>query len=677
MNNIEIKKDKIKLSFDKYSGDLKEISYKNNTMEFSKSIWNVETGNGDAYVEQSITDMSEFNYSLHESMLEMIWSNENIRVTVNISAAGGDFKWNITAESLAEGEYISKVVFPVLGGIKQFKKAQSGDYLLLPWQNGCLVKNPLETLLSEKTEMPFYYGRGKEKYENDYPSQYSFQFAAYYTAEDYGYYFATEDPEVYFKTMGFYKNENGDNFDFAITNYPEHIGETKLYTMPYSFVLDFFQGDWQIPAKKYRKWAIEQKWCKGTLQNKNLPDNLQKTDLWVINYGDYEFGAKTNKFYDLALKLKEKLGFNIALHWYGWNKGEFDVDYPEYISEEQKAAGLREELKDYNVKFSENGVVKIPYINARLWDIYTKSWKEENARASALKDENMELFEEPWKNNTLRPMCPATELWSEKVIGFCSDYIMNLGFDGLYMDQVASFNSTLCFDKTHGHPIGGGRWWNDSYHKIMDDLRGIVGADKVLTTESCCETYIDTFDLFLVMDTDIFSWGFNSVLGHENCQPVPLFNMIYGDYALSYGAACSFKDELKLFEYRLIRNLLWGVLPTLAIVGATAESLENDSADGYMNVLDKALFFYNNNKDLFLRGRLIQTLEEVGENIELTLERKDRKLEKSVPSVVSVLWADKLNKQYYLVYNFGERTETIMLDEPTEILPGKLYMIEK
>ena len=624
MSNIEIKKDMVKLNFDKFSGNLKEIVYKDNVMKFSKSIWNIETGNGDTNREYQIADMSEFTYTSNESALEFIWSNENMRVAVNISASDGGFKWNITAETLAAGEYIKKVVFPVLGGIKQFEKAENSDYLLIPWQNGSLVKNPVETLLNEKTEMPFYYGRGKEKYENDYPSQYSFQFAAYYTTEDYGYYFATEDPDVYFKTMGFYKNSDNDNFDFAITNYPEHIGETRHYTVPYCFVLDFFEGDWQTPANKYRKWATEQKWCKGLLRNKDLPDNLQKTDLWVINYGDYEFGAKINEFYGMALKLKEKLGFDIALHWYGWNKGEFDVDYPEYISEEQKAAGLREELKEYNGKFTENGVVKIPYINARLWDIYTKSWEEENARDSALKNENMELYEEPWKNNTLRPMCPATALWSKKLTGFCSDYIMNLGFDGLYMDQVASFNSALCFDKTHGHPVGGGRWWNDSYHKIMGDLRDIVGDDKVLTTESCCETYIDTFDLFLVMDTDLFSWGFNSVLGHENCQPVPMFNMIYGDYALSYGAACSFKDELKLFEYRLIRNLLWGVLPTLSIVGVTADSLENGSADGYLNVLDKALRFYKNNKDLFLCGRLVRTLEEGGKTIELTLERKDR-----------------------------------------------------
>ena len=56
-------------------------------------------------------------------------------------------------------------------------------------------------------------------------------------------------------------------------------------------------------------------------------------------------------------------------------------------------------------------------------------------------------------------------------IKLISQYIQNHNFDGLYVDQVGSYNSTLCFDETHSHPNGAGTWWKNDYSQMIKNLR--------------------------------------------------------------------------------------------------------------------------------------------------------------------------------------------------------------
>lgn len=106
-------------------------------------------------------------------------------------------------------------------------------------------------------------------------------------------------------------------------------------------------------------------------------------------------------------------------------------------------------------------------------------------------------MEEPWNPETVHcPMCPATGQWREKVVGFGSNYVYKLGFDGLYIDQVASFNATLCYEKNHGHPVGGGTWWADSYQQMVRQLRNKINKGCILTSESCCKVYCGVLTFF-------------------------------------------------------------------------------------------------------------------------------------------------------------------------------------
>lgn len=659
------------LHFDEKNGKLAGCEFDGNTYAINGGVWNVEIKNDNTVRTLTIDDMTSFTYKTVNDVLILTWENEELTVWVNISGKDKTH-WTINTELNGDGG-VNKVVFPIIGGLTSVKKNKD-DYMIIPWQNGHLAKNPIEILKADSERFAFWLGRGGGKYEMEYPASLNFQYYAYYTDANVGCYFGVEDGEGYIKTMGYYLEDN-DDFSYRLTSYPENMGNTKSYCMPYSFAFTFFNGDWQTATNIYREWAIKQKWCKkGKLSQRYIPDKLKKTDLWRINHTDYAHGTKTQEYFDSAKIIKEKANCSLALHWYGWNMGEHDVNYPEYIDREMYAKGWGEELAEWNKRFDGEEVVKIPYVNARLWDTGGLSWKEENAYRSAVKDGNGEMLYEPWKTGNLKPMCPATSQWQNKVADFCGRYVTEEGFDGLYIDQIASYNAVLCFDQAHPHPIGGGNWWNNSYHKIIEQVRNRVGEDKILTSESCCETYIDVLDIALILDTDIHPrWGgINSVLDNKTAESLPLFTMIYGDYAQCYGSICKLTDPIKAFEYKFIRNIVWGFLPT--VEGFNLDELKRPETDEYFEIIKKAVDFHRANKDMFVYGRLSGIPDLSCDDTALEWEFRGELITRRYPEIIAANW-EYNGKNLLVLYNTSNEDKKFDIDGKTVTVKKKDFAI--
>ncbi|MBE7030413.1 MAG: hypothetical protein E7409_03165 [Ruminococcaceae bacterium] len=664
MEYIIFGNEQTKVYFGKEKGFLEKIEYKSRSIDLHSKLWSVQTKEG----ELGIADMTRFRYETYDGVIELFWENDIAKVGVTVKNGGdGKFRWRINAD-LFGGEVVRRVKFPILQGMN----FDTENYLLITWQNGRILRNPVDTFLCKGLEVPFWVGYGTHAYKNEYPAAMSFQYGAFY-GQDYGYYFVTEDPDVYIKTFEYEYNKEMHAMDLTIVNYPENMGKTTSYCMPYDFVLKMYEGDWQTATNYYRDWAIGQKWCKKKLSEKKLPEKLVKTDLWRINHTNYEFGTDTQAYFDSSVKLRDELDCNLALHWYGWNMGVHDKDYPEYVSDEMKAKGWMEELTNWNKKFDDEGIVKIPYHNARLWEKKTKTWETMNVEASVIKDETGNFPDEPWMpwmGYELKPMCPATALWQNRVADLCREYCTEVGFDGVYLDQIASYNATLCFDETHPHPAGGGTWWNDTYHSMLGHVRDIVGEESIVTTESCCETYVDVFDLFLVLDTCFQYTAFNG-MANGNAISVPLFNLIYGDYALAYGSICKFSDRPDRFEYNLVRNTIWGFIPS--IEGVDTDELANGAE--YLKITKRVVDFYKENKDLFLYGRLAEIPQYTcSKTMELdwdaSHEGKNRfTYTKSFPTISAARWESAAGEQYLFAYNYSDDAQTMELD-------GKMYEVE-
>lgn len=124
----------------------------------------------------------------------------------------------------------------------------------------------------------------------------------------------------------------------------------------------------------------------------------------------------------------------------------------------------------------------------------------------------------------LAVMCPSTQLWQDRLKGLVLQLFGECGVKGVYMDQIAAAGPVLCFDPAHGHPLGGGSWWTESYWKLLDAIRAAKPADRMLTSECNAEPFVRWFDGYL-------TWHWQS-----NGQ-VPAFPAIYGGAIQMFGRA--------------------------------------------------------------------------------------------------------------------------------------------
>lgn len=643
--------EKLELCFHSANGTLEEIRSPLAHIPLKSKLWSVKAG--DKLL--SPEDMDQFSHNVQGNTLCMQWENADGAVRTVFTDDNGTIRWRI--HTLMNSLPVKQVDFPVLEGLK----FPNGGDLLLSWQNGSVIENAVEDFLSRDLEVPFWMGRGKGEYVNEYPAGMSYQFGAYY-AKDYGFYFVTEDPEAYIKTYTYRYNPAVKGMDYIVTHYPENIGTATGYYMPYDFVLDIFKGDWRWAANRYRTWATKQKWCKVKLSDKKLPETVTEVDLWRVNHTDTPLGRRTQEYFDTSLQLRDAMDCKLGLHWYGWNQRIHGDGYPDFMTDESKKAGWPQELKKWNDRFTAEGIRKIPYINARLWNAYEKSWEDEGAAAAAVKAEGNKQNLEPWTNeHALMTICPATTLWQNKCYELCQEYVMAEGFDGVYLDQIASFNAMLCFDPSHPHPVGGGNWWSNSYHSIIRSLRSLMGNERIMTTESCCETYVDCLDLFLTLDPNNQGSAFNALAGKIICKAVPLFNMIYGDYALSYGSICTLSDTPENFAFNFVRNTLWGIIPS--VDGVSQAELDDPATKAHLAVMKQCVDFYKANKELFLYGRLTDIVP--CQCAPMTLQWNIKRLgvrEEITDSAIVACWQTATGEKKHIAYNFLSEAQTVTCD---------------
>jgi len=171
------------------------------------------------------------------------------------------------------------------------------------------------------------------------------------------------------------------------------------------------------------------------------------------------------------------------------------------------------------------------------------------ALPAACKDERGKLYTVRYKQ-LLAVMCPATPLWQKTI----KDIVLRLecpefNLDGVYLDQLSAQPPVLCFDKTHGHPLGGGCWWTTKgYWPMLDNIRKSSRAGKILFSESTAEPYVNRLDGYL-------TW-----VGYRNGSGgIPLFHAVYAGQIQLFGRLYK-KDSWKgvAMRAKTAQALVWG-----------------------------------------------------------------------------------------------------------------------
>jgi hypothetical protein len=249
---------------------------------------------------------------------------------------------------------------------------------------------------------------------------------------------------------------------------------------------------------------------------------MRELPAWALGSGSPENCVKPVK------QFAEYLGLPAGFHWYSWHQIPFDNDYPHYFP-------TKEGFGDAVAALQSSGVSVMPYINGRLWDTRDRGIEDFQftslARAAATKDERGEPYLESYSSKEsdgssvkLAAMCPSTKLWQEKVREIVLRLMNECGVRGVYIDQVAAAVPRLCFDRSHGHPVGGGHWWTESYWELLQKLRQTMPEGRMLTTECNAEPYIHCFDGYLT-----WHWQYDG--------QVPAFPAVYGGAVQMFGRA--------------------------------------------------------------------------------------------------------------------------------------------
>jgi len=225
------------------------------------------------------------------------------------------------------------------------------------------------------------------------------------------------------------------------------------------------------------------------------------------------------------LEFREWFQRPFAMHWYTWNVPGFDSLYPDFFPPRPGFAKAVSEME-------KDGIRVFPYINGSLCDPKSETWKE-GAEKWVAKTIEGKLYPYPVETNFWSyHMCPATKFWQEKIRNVCKKLDEEAQTSGIYFDCVGGMDTKLCFDKSHGHPLGGGHYWHTGFRDMMKKIREDFkhkNRDVAFTTELMAEPLIPSFDgvLMCTIDSDIL---------------IPLFNAVYGEYILTFGREERWED---------------------------------------------------------------------------------------------------------------------------------------
>ncbi len=351
---------------------------------------------------------------------------------------------------------------------------------------------------------------------------------------DTGLYVAAEDPDARIKRLVI-EGEQCIAFEAPV----ENAGRLGLAAEGPRFevVLAPLKGDWWEAARRYRSFALRQKWAaRGPIKdNPSYPRRLCQIPLWI------NIHAHPKEADAIRLRVKEAFpDFPTGIHWHLWQHSGHDENYPEYFPAQPGTAEVIARAKADDQEM-------LPYANGRLWTTSTGGY--EVARPFATLNYDGTRRAEIYHPATppLAAMCPCCEPWQRVVRRFTSRMLDELGAGSLFLDQVGSMYAVECHDPSHNHATGGGAWWVDGYRQMLEPVRRDANSrGAFLVTEGSGEYCMDFVDGYMQL-TD------------RTPRDVPFWKAVYTGYTSFFGSPENvIDDDDTSFRALQTRELFWG-----------------------------------------------------------------------------------------------------------------------
>ena len=454
----------------------------------------------------------------------------SVRIRTDAHDPGASY-WSIGVENCSSDWTLWHVVFPDFSGLQP---AGDGQYDVLAYPHGWgMMHTGWETM----PDIDRWYPRGWD---------FAMQFLCY-SRGGRTLLFATCDELLTPKRFHFHRSNiaGASSARLSVTRFPEGMScAGNSYAAPDETLVAVLPGDWHTAACRYGDWARRQPWAEHTLMH----STERETHIWqMMQVPEKPMERWAEEMEELAARLGVRLG----IHFYNWHETDFDKNYPDYFPARPGFPALVARMR-------RAGILAMPYINGRLWDINAASWPERGAEGAAVKTsaERRDPLtitikqEEYGSGQRLAPMCPTTTLWQQTVVDLCRRIVQELGCDGIYLDQIAAESAELCFDRTHGHLPGGGAFWGQAYRRLIAEIRNTVGKDVFLTTECNWEGCNADFDGLLMWHST------------DHANVIPLFPAVYSGQVRTFG--CQVSPAMLThnggYEYaaRMAMLLVWG-----------------------------------------------------------------------------------------------------------------------
>ena len=420
----------------------------------------------------------------------------------------GSQAWSLAFTRIPDGYALVSTVFPRLAGIIP---AGGGDALLPAGDHGARLHRAWRSA-AEPESVP-------------YPA-FTPMVSAFFQGET-GLYIAAEDPDARIKS---FRIEAGETVSFET---PVQRGAEGPR---HAVVLAPLAGDWWSAARRYRAFALRQKWAaRGPIRdNPAYPRRFCEIPLWINIHAHPKEAEKIRR------RVKETFpDFPTGIHWHLWQHSGHDENYPEYFPAQP---GTHEVIEHAQA----DGQEMLPYANGRLWSVPTAGFTM--AAPYAVMNRDGSRFTEKYAPTTpeLAVMCPTCAKWQKVVQDFTGRILDELGAGSLFLDQIGAAPAIACHDPAHGHPVGGGGWWFDGYDALLAPIHAKANArGAFLTTEGAGEFCLGMVDGYMQLTM-------------RTPQDVPFHNAVYSGYTTYFCSPENLDDDDASFRALQARELLWG-----------------------------------------------------------------------------------------------------------------------
>jgi len=463
-----------------------------------------------------------------------------INITAHVEVKDNDPRsyWDIMVDNDNDTRSLVEVQYPVIWGLPEDLGGNAkDDFLAVSKYDGIVYRDPYP-----KTQAPY------TNFKFHYPGTIGMQFMAIYDPDASGILLETLDTEGHVKSFNMANGGPDDNVMASITHYnPEVPGND--FSKGYASTISIFQGDWYDAADVYKTWALQQPWTsKGELHERtDVPDWwLDPSPVILIENRDLKGDVQVplEEWSDVVEHYKDLIGTNVTLFVRGWEQnGSFTGPY--YLPPKDGPENVKTEVKEVivsggHVYFSTSERfwrLKMPYTgydSTADFEAMGRPWAVLDTFGEPLKDPGYEAL-----GMDSVVMDTSTQWWQDTVVDY-SVGVADMAVDVYKLDEFPTGAWVPCYNTSHGHPAGWGKYITDGHLEILDRVATegrAVNPDLVIATEQATELILDRIQTYVSRDNSpeiaLYMGDLNEF--GDDVSAEPMFSYVYHQYTTTYG----------------------------------------------------------------------------------------------------------------------------------------------